>query len=275
MSTWQSLLVAALAYSLLSAGMVLEKKGVVWIGFRGPKNPAYFKNLFIWILGFLLVNLSIVPNTMALKTLSPHIVASVAGWGVAVMVILSRFLLGERLYAADFLDTALIVGAIVVLNLFEKRNADDVIRGSYLIAVAAAPFVILAFSFLKDVSHKTRAVLLAAVSGLCTGMITVSMKVLVLLFGFRVGAYFASPYLYLYLLFSIAAFVTLQLAFRAGAMMLAGPAQYSAAIIYPVIGSILVFISRLHPVQPAAILAIVALSGRILRRHWQPAAGGH
>ena len=274
MSTWLSLFVAALGYSLLSAGLVLEKKGIAWIGFKGPKDGAYRQNIFIWISGFLMVNFSIVPNTMALKSLNPHVVASVAGWGVAVMVILSRVLLKERLSAADFLDTALIAGAIVALNLFEPRNGGEVMRLPCLVVASALPFLILAFSFLQAFSRKTRALLLAGVSGICTGMITVAMKVLVSLFGFRVGSYLVSPYLYLYLLFSITAFVTLQLAFRAGDMMLVGPAQYSMAIIIPAIGSVLIFASRLHPLQPAAVLVIVALSVRLLLRHWKPAAGG-
>ena len=273
MSSRPGLLLSLLAYTLLSVGFVLEKKGIAWIGFKGRKDRVYFNNLFIWISGFLIANLYIVPNTMALKSLSPHVVASVAGWGVAVTVILSWAVLGERLYCADLLDTALIAGAIVAINLFEQGNAGDIIRVPYLVAASVLPFMLFALFILKAVTRGTRAVLLAAVSGISTGMITVAMKALVSLFGFRIGDYFVSPYLYLYLLFSITAFVTLQMAFKTGDMMLAGPAQYSMAIIYPVICSMLVFGSRFHPVQPAAILLVVIFVVRLLRRHWTPGRG--
>lgn len=274
MTSWTSLLLSGIAYTILLAGFVLEKKGIAWIGFKGKKDSPYYRDLAVWSLGFILVNLYIVPNTVALKALSPHVAASVAGWGVAVMVFLSWVLLGERLYRADFLDTGLMAGAIAALNLFDRRSSGTVIRASFMIVASAVPFLLLALSWLRPFSRRYRAVFLAAVSGLCTGMITVAMKALVSLHGFEIKAYFGSPYLYLYLAFSVSAFISLQLAFKAGDMMLAGPAQYSATIIYPVVCSAPVFAARIHPLQPAAILVIVILAVRILRRHWKPEIEG-
>ena len=115
-----SIPLAFLAYSLLSLGFALMKKGVGWIGSKGRKDRNFYNYLFVWIAGFILSNSYIVPNTMALKHLEPHIVASVAGWGVVMLILLSRILLQEALYRSDFLFAAVIFTAILTLNLFEN-----------------------------------------------------------------------------------------------------------------------------------------------------------
>ncbi len=93
MLEWMSLPLSIFAYTLLSIGLVLQKKGIAWIGFKGKKDGNFYRPLAIWFAGFLLMNLYIVPNTAALKHLPPHIVSAMAGWGVVVLVLLSVWLL--------------------------------------------------------------------------------------------------------------------------------------------------------------------------------------
>jgi drug/metabolite transporter (DMT)-like permease len=71
----------------------------------------------------------------------------------------------------------------------------------------------------------------------------------------------------LYLFFSLAAFVTLQVAYKLGQMMTVGPIQYSAVIIYPALCSFLVFGKHINLVQIAAILVIIYSVIAILRKH--------
>jgi drug/metabolite transporter (DMT)-like permease len=264
-----SLLLAALAYTLLSSGYVLQKKGIGWIGAPDRKGRAFRKNLFLWIVGFLLMNLYIVPNAVALRRLEPHIVAALAGWGVVVLVFLSALLLKERIYATDILFTLLIVLAIASLNLLEAPAEEQAARRAPLIAALALPFVLLGPALLKAIPRHTRALLFACVSGLSAGMIIVTMKILVSAHGFRVAAYFASPFLYAYLVFSIAAFLTLQMSYRLGSMMVVGPVQYTAALIYPAVCSAVVFANVLAIWQWAALALTIAGVIGILRRHPQ------
>lgn len=254
------------AYTLLSTGFVLQKKGIGWIGFNGTKDRTYYRWLFTWIAGFLLMNLYIIPSTMALKHLDPHIVSAFAGWGIIVMVFLSASVLKEAIHPSDVWLTLMIVLAIVVLNLFEFREAEEVISRAHLLAAVILPFIFSGPALLRFIPRTTRAVFFAAVTGLSTGMIIVIMKALVLEFGFEVGSYLSSPLLYLYLLFSLAAFITLQAAYKLGAMMLVGPVQYSTAIIYPVLCSYWVFEKQIHPLQLGAIALIVMAVVGILRK---------
>jgi len=261
-----SIPLAVFGYTILSMGFVFQKKGIGWIGYKGTKNRIYYQNLFIWIVGFLLMNLNIVPNAMALKHLDPHIVAAMAGWGIIVMVFLSAYLLKEQIQRSDILFTVIIVLSIIVLNLFEITEAEESIAKPYLIAAIILPFIILVPAVLKSLSRTTRAVLFGIATGMSTGMIIVTMKVLVSELGFDVAGYFSSPLLYLYLLFSLTGFVTLQAAYKLGAMMLVGPIQYSTAILYPVMCSYWVFGKQLHPLQVGTIILIVAAVVGMLRK---------
>ena len=262
-----SIPLAVLAYTILSTGLVLMKKGIAWIGHKGRKDRAYRRHQITWFSGFLLINLSIVPNALALKHLEPHIVSAFAGWGVAVMVFLAYKILGERLFRSDYWNTFFIVLAIIVLNFFERRDAQETVRVSFFIAAAVFPFALLLLVFIRNASNKVRALLFAATAGMSTGMIIVTVKVMVSLFGFQVSAYFASPYLYVYLVFSLAAFGAMQIAYKMGNLLAVGPVQYAAAILYPVLCTAVVFSNRLHPVQLIAFAVIVFAVVSLLRKH--------
>ena len=95
------------------------KKGIAWIGHKGPKDGAWRRDLRTWIAGFLLSNLYVVPSLMALSTLTPHIVAAFAGFGVVVLVLLASAVLGEKLHRSDILYTAVIVLSTILLNIYE------------------------------------------------------------------------------------------------------------------------------------------------------------
>jgi drug/metabolite transporter (DMT)-like permease len=266
MPTAASLASAALAYTLLALGLVLMKKGIGWIGHKGPKDRAFRASLAVWLSGFLLNNLYVLPAAAALGTLSPHIVASFAGWGVAVMVVLAALVLGERLFASDLAFTALIAAAIVLLNVYERADAGNVPRSAPFAAVAILPFLAVLPAFARSVQPRLKALLFAAVSGALAGLIVVVLKVLVRIHGFRIAAYLTSPYFYLYLVFSLAGFLALQLAFKRAGLMRVGPVQYSVSIAYPVLGSLVVFGARLHPVQWAALACLILAVAGILRK---------
>ena len=266
MSTGLSLLLAALAYALLSTGLVLMKKGIGWIGRGKTWDGGRRRDLAFWAGGFALSNLSIVPSTMALKALEPQAVAAMAGWGVVLMVLLARVVLGEKLYASDAGYTVLVFAGIVILNLAGPKGPGGIAEPARLSVAAAVPAVLFAAAFIGGLRRKGRAVLLATVSGLSTGMIVVLMKALVGLYGFRVPAYFSSPWFYLYLVFSLAAFLSLQMAYRMEALMKTGPVLYSLAIVYPAVCSVVVFGNALSAVQAAAAALIVVSVVGILRK---------
>jgi drug/metabolite transporter (DMT)-like permease len=260
-------LLALTAYAVLSIGMVLMKKGIAWIGHKGPKDGAWRRDLWTWIAGFLLSNLYVVPSLMALKRLTPHVVAAFAGFGIVVLVLLAAAVLGEKLHRSDVPYTAAIFLSIILLNIYEPSPGKDALNIPLLAGASAFPLLLFAPAFAKGLSRTVRAVMFASVSGTSTGMVVVLMKTLVEIYGFRVGDYLRSPYVYLYLLFSLTAFIALQLAYRIESMMRTGPVQYGSSILYPAVCSALVFGNVIRPVQIAALAAIVLAVAGILRKH--------
>ena len=258
-------LLAASAYVLLAAGLVLMKKGIGWFGRRAPRDAAWARDLGIWSAGFLLSNAYIIPVALAVRTLAPHVVAAFAGLGVVLLVLLSRAWLGERLRASDAYYAGGMGLAIVLLSLSSGEAAGAPARVPGLAVAAAFPYALLAAGLPGRSGTRRRAVLLAGVSGLATGMIVVLMRTLVLAHGTRVADYFRDPAFYLYLAVSLTAFLALQFAYKLDSLLRTGPVQYAASIVYPAVCAPIVFGSAVRPVQAAAILVIALGVVGILR----------
>ncbi len=259
MNNFISVFFSLFAYSLLSIGLVLMKKGINWIGWRKKgKGRKFYGYLFIWILGFILTNSSIIPNGIALKRLSPHIVASIAGWGIIIMILFSCFWLNERLYKSDFVYFIFIILGIFMLGYFQKdirtTNIPSILS---LVLISFLPLLLLTVIFIKPNSNKLKAVIFSIIAGLSAGLIIVYLKIVVNIFGFRIIKYFSSPYLYIYLFFSIAAFVFLQLAYKNGDMLIVGPIYYSLNIVYTTIVTIFCFKVKMEIIQYFAMSMII------------------
>lgn len=258
---------AVTAYTILSTGLMLMKKGVGWIGYGRPRDMTYFKLFFIWAGGFFLVNVSVVPNALALRHLDSHIVSAMAGWGVVVLVFLSYKVLNEKLFRSDIVFSFIIMVSIVFLNIYERRETPAGINEILFAVLTVIPMVFFVLALRKKWGQKFRAVFFAASAGMSAGMIVVTLKILVLFFGFKIPLYFSSGYFYLYLLFSLAAFIFIQFAYKAGSMLLVGPVQYSATILYPAVCSALVFGKSLRSVQIASLILLVYAVVSILKKH--------
>jgi drug/metabolite transporter (DMT)-like permease len=261
-----SILMALVAYACISTGFVLMKMGIDWMGWKKKRNRTFYKNLSLWITGFIIMNIYGVPSAVALKHLPSHIVASFAGWGIVVLVFLSHFLLKEKLDKTDIVFSLSIVAGIVLLNLFEKPSPPRTADETGMVLLAAIPVVLLAAAFVSRLSPKMKTILFASVSGISAGLMVVSLRLLVLAYGYDVALYFNSPYLYVYIGFALLSFIALQAACKNGPMMVTGPVQYSTTIIYPLPAAFLVFDRGIHPVQFLAIGLIVYSVISILKK---------
>ena len=261
-------LMACTAYSLLSLGFVLMKKGIRWMGWKGTKDKTFYSNLAIWVTGFLVMNIYGVPSAVALKSLPPHIVSAFAGWGIVMLVFFSFLLLKEKIYPTDTLFALLVVLGIFFLGYFEKPA--PAAHSFYLwgmVILCALPLLLFFTGLLKFLSQKVKTVIYAAVSGVSAGFMVVSLRLLVINFGYEVSLYFDSLYLYLYIAFALLSFIALQLALKNGSMIAIGPVQYSANIIYPAAAALPVFQQSLHPIQFFAVVLIIYAVINILKKH--------
>ena len=106
------ILFALLAVVILASGNVIQKKGSLWMKWEGRKNLKFVKYFAIWLGGFILYNLSLVPNAMASKTLPPYIISAVSGLGITFIIVLSYFFLKEKLFKTDIFYSVIIVVSI-------------------------------------------------------------------------------------------------------------------------------------------------------------------
>jgi drug/metabolite transporter (DMT)-like permease len=266
-----SILMAVTAYSLLSLGFVLQKKGIQWMGWKSPKNKIFYSSLVTWLIGFIVMNAFPIPSAIALKNLPPHIVSAFAGWGIIMLVFLSFLLLKEKLYKTDYMFSLLVVVGIVLLNYFEKSTGSGpsitTPRVWGLGILCTVPVIFIFIGLLRLLNKKVKTWIFASVSGMCAGLMVIMLRLLVVDFGYEVSSYLGSIYLYLYLGTALLSFLGLQLALKNGPMIVAGPVQYSTTIIYPVVAAFLVFQQSIHLVQIFAIILIVYGVISILKKH--------
>ena len=266
-----SIFMAVTAYSLLSLGFVLQKKGIRWMGWKGPKDKIFYSNLITWVMGFIVMNVFPIPSAIALKNLPAHIVSAFAGWGIIMLVFFSFLLLKEKLNKTDYIFSFLVVAGIVLLNYFEKSSGSAPSISNFrvwgLVILCIVPVILILTGLLKFLDKKIKTWVFASVSGMCAGLMVITLRFLVVNFGYEVSSYLGSIYLYLYLGSALLSFIGLQLALKNGPMIAAGPVQYSATIIYPVFAAFLVFQQPIHPVQVLAIALIIYSVISILKKH--------
>ena len=260
------ILMAMTAYACLAIGMVLMKKGIGWLGWKGPKNRSFYANLSIWITGLVVMNLFGIPNALALKILPSDVVAAFAGWGIVVLVFGSHFLLKENISSIDYIFSSLIIAGIVALNLFSGPEASGEANPAAAVLLFLFPFLMFIVGFLFSWTDKIKTALFATVSGLSAGLMVVALGLLVLKYEFQIALYFKSPFLYLYVGLALLSLAALQIALKHGPLMIVGPVQYATHIGYPLVAALAVFRRPVHAVQYVAVGVIVYSVVGILRR---------
>ena len=263
-----SVLLALFGYTLFSTGNVLQKKGVSWLNWKGAKDKKYAANLLIWGLGILLSYVvSIIPNGMASINLPPHIVSAISGWGITAIIILSYFLLKEKLYKSDILYSIVIIGAIFIIGIFQKASPIYKVNRYALYLLVFLPFLLLIPALLKHTGNKIKTVCFSIFGGIGGGLTIVILNIAVKEYGASAAGYITSPYLFMYGLIGITTAIVMQLAYKYGQMVLIAPLQVSFNIIYPIICSYFIFNTPVGILQIGAIMLIVLSCYMILKKH--------
>lgn len=261
-----SVVMAAAAYTCISIGIVLQKKGIHWIGWNGNKDRIYFGHLTVWISGFLIMNLYGIPSAIALRTMPPHHVSAFAGWGIIVLVFLSGLLLKETLYRSDYIYSLVVMAGIVMLNLTGNGIGNsEITLNLFTLIYLFLPVFLFILSFVFRFGNKIINILSGIVSGCTAGLMVISLKGLIGFHGYRIPEYPESIYFYLYILFALISFLSLQLSLRTGPALITGQLQYSATIIYPVAGSLIAFSGNISVFQLISLLIIVTGVIRLLK----------
>jgi multidrug transporter EmrE-like cation transporter len=267
MDNLASFALAFLGILLVAAGSVVQKMGAPWMGWPGKKDRKFATYFLIWLCGFYVYNLSVVPMSIASKTLPPHIISSISGLGITVIILLSRLFLKERLYATDIIYSLVILAAIFILSILQEPATISHINKPALYALLLLPFLLAVPAFLKQTGSRMKTILFSLVSGISGGLMLVMMNITVNVNESSVESYLGSPYLYLWIGMAVIALIALQFAMKSGEMILIGPLQNSSNIVYPAICSYFIFGISLLWIQILAMMIIVYACAAMLRKH--------
>lgn len=262
-----NVLLSMLGFSIFSTGIVMTKAGGAWLTWAGKRDRLFAKALGLWLLGFALYNVAVIPNLIASRDLPSHIISAISGWGIPVVVLLSFLLLKEKLFASDIIYSGVMFAGIIVLSILDKTGPAVKINQTAFYILLALPLLLLPAVFFRKTGAKPRAILLAVFAGCAGGLALVIMNIVVKSLGYDIFSYLDSPWPYLYILVCVAQFVSMQAAMRFGSMILVGPLQNALMILYPVAASYFIFGASLGLVQLAMIGVIVFACVAIMRKH--------
>jgi uncharacterized membrane protein len=244
----------------------MQKMGHKWLGWKEEKNQIFIRHFVVWLGGFLLYNLSVLPIGIASKALPPYIISSISAFGICLILIFSYFLLNEELYISDIYHSILMVSSIFIVCYFQRPIMLIDIHIPALYILLLLPFLLIIVSYIKRDSIKIKTVLFSLLSGCTGGLTLVLINIAVKQNDNHFLAYFSSPYFYLWLGMGALSLIALQFAIKYGDIILVGPLQQSSNIIYPVICSYFIFGASLILAQIIAVLVIIYACFAMLRK---------
>jgi drug/metabolite transporter (DMT)-like permease len=261
------ILLGLFGMTLYSTGVIMQKKGSVWMTWKTKRNNEFIKMLGLWLFGIIISYvISAFPTGAASKDLPSYVVAAMSGWSILVIVFFSCLFLKEKLYSSDIFYAVIIIGCIVMMSIFsgsEEALDFDFKQLYYLLFV---PFILLVPVFFKGVKNKHKTILLSVFSGISGGLVIVFMNILVKESGGSIGEIVSSPYIYIYFLAGIVSKAAIQAAYRFGDVILITPLQTSLSIMYPILCSYFLLNSNISAVQVVSILLIVICCWGILKK---------
>jgi drug/metabolite transporter (DMT)-like permease len=266
MSPIAAFVIALGGNSVLSLGMVLQKRFVGWIGAKPPRDAAFRRALAGWLAGFMLMNIAPAFNYLALMGLPPNVVGAAAGSSVAFTALLAAPLLGERVGGRRLGWSAALFAAIAAAGL-RGSPTSTAPAAAALYAFLALPAALAAVAGAMRRRHRgpRLALVFAANAGSFGGYMVLPMRALQLAGGGSLGAWLATPYPYLFLAGGFGGFILAQLAYKDGEMARVAPVYYGMQVLWPAIGSYFAFASPFDPLQAAAFAAVALCVGMIAR----------
>lgn len=262
-----AILLALLGSTIASVGMVLQKKGISWIGLRKKGKTDSRKLFWIWLSGIILAYIvAAVPNSIAAQTLAPHIITSMAGWDIVLIVFLSGLILKEQVYKSDYFYALVIVGMTLLIALRSETVTYFKAHLPVMIILFLVPGIALLPLIFKTMDDKAKSTLLAIFAGSMSGVAIVYFNMLMRdLFNWGLGK-LPIDVLILYLFSAILGAIAEQASYSIGKMTIVASFRLSFYIVYPIFGSLLLFSSKADVLQFIAVLIIILACFAMLKR---------
>lgn len=217
-----------------NAGVVVEKLAMRRMSqFEARKTTEMVRRLIrspTWVLGFSMIAAGLILQVLALSLASISVVQAVAPTGTVLLLLLSHFVLGDRLRRAEYVGIGALVAALGLL-LFSLDSHSDQATGSaqvstllaITIPTACASFVCFVWASrvrgAAGHSRKVRAPIYGVATGLLYGCAALDMKSISTLVqhwgvGRALPHIVVAPVFYLFLATTVLAFLMFQMALQ-------------------------------------------------------------
>jgi uncharacterized membrane protein len=280
-----SILVAFAGYSLLDLSKVFQKMS---LGILQRKKLA---GTIIWLAATLATSVSSFVILYAVGLGSVVIVGAMAGTGLAVVVLVSIFILKEQPNLRELLGVAAVLVGPFVIGSFAPEPAPTHVLIIHLFVFMVAVFGLYLLSVLVVTARPgLRGVVLSGFAGAIGGFVILFQKVSTTAFArnssflgkldphsplarFAAGStgellvqVFTNPYSLTWILLSLLSMFILQLSYRYDKAIRLIPAFAANSILMPIVGGVLVFQERLHPMNWVGVSIILLGVGLLLPR---------
>jgi uncharacterized membrane protein len=270
-----SIIVAFVAYTMLDVGKVFQKIGLAVMSARRGRGMA------IWLAASTATSVSSLLILYAVSLGSVLVVASMAGTGLAAVTLLSAHLTRKQPRPIEIVAVACIMIAPFLMgSVYVEPPADAIVIEHMFASLAAVMAVLLVPTLFLRGRSEALGGLLALAAGALGGFMVLFQKLSTSVQGRAaslVGAGWAggggagwadatpawvpvlvNPYAALWIALSLLSTLVLQLSYRHGQAIRLIPLFNGAYILVPVLGAVFIMAERLHRLQLAGVLLILA-----------------
>ena len=265
--TFLAILLGSLAYAMLNIGLAIQKKGAAQL--PDIENQGFFKNLknFLtnkyWLIGFLLVNLQIIPFSIALNIGDLSVVTPMMGVGLVALVLFSVFYLKEKITVKEIVAIVIIIAGVAILGATSVSESTDYLldditnlllnTGSiiFLVLATVLMFLLVIFSVVRKFALAD--IMFGLAAGIASGIGVIFTKGFMAgLKGDNFGEIWQSLktstvlwvwwfYLGLLLVYNILSTIFPPVGFQKGKAIVVTPLFSIAALLTPTFGGIIIF----------------------------------
>jgi uncharacterized membrane protein len=266
-----SLIAAFSGYSIHAIAQAGQKIGLA------TATESRAKGLLIWILSTISMPVSIFMILYAVSIGNASLVGAMSGSGLASLAVFSHLYMHERIKRRELVGVFTIIAAAVLIGSFrvEPATVKPSLRALYIYLPAICGTYLLLWLILQKRS-RIIGIFIAGLAGALGGFVPLFQKVstsplalsrALLHFQFGKETAFTSllqkatnlltnPWALTWIFISLVSMVVMQFAYRRGKAIQLIPAFAANTIVVPVVGAVLAFGERLHPLQWIGVILI-------------------
>lgn len=268
-----SLIAAFSGYSIHAIAQAGQKIGLATATRRRTRGLA------IWIFSTLSMPTAVFLILYAVSIGNASLVGAMSGSGLASLAVFSRLYMRERITRRELIGIFTVVTAALLIGIFRTQQAEGKFNLTALYIFF--PAICTAYLLLRLVFRKrdrTIGIVIAGLAGAIGGFVPLFQKVSTSPLGlsrallhfefsnetaltsllYRGANLLSNPWALAWIVISLVSMVVMQFAYRRGKAIQLIPAFAANTIAIPVVGGVLTFGERLHPLQWIGVILILA-----------------